>query len=64
MDLQTSDFENLECPLCGVLRPPFKVVLTKDKLDVEYVSYKCQADHVNHGNTYTWRIMKNGELVD
>lgn len=64
MNLQTSDYENLECPLCGVLRPPFRVVLTKDRSDVAYVSYRCNADHINHGNTYIWKIMKNGDLVD
>ncbi|HFG7030899.1 TPA: hypothetical protein ACGIK9_003399 [Acinetobacter baumannii] len=59
-----SNFESLECPLCGVVREPSRVVLTNDKKDVKYVTYKCPPDHVNHGDMYTWKIMENGELVD
>lgn len=64
MSYSGSDFENLECPLCGAVRAPLKVVLTKDKKEVKYVLYKCPPDHVNHGNSYSWKITTNGELVD
>lgn len=64
MSLTKADFDNLECPLCGTLRPPFQVILTEDKNDVKYVSYRCPPDHVNHGDMYNWKIMANGELVD
>ncbi|ENV09522.1 hypothetical protein F966_02180 [Acinetobacter higginsii] len=59
-----TNFDHLECPLCGTLRAPSRVVLTRDKKDVKYVSYKCQPDHVNHGDVYKWKIMSKGELVD
>lgn len=62
--LNKSDFDSLECPLCGSVRAPSRVVLTKDKTEVKYVSYRCQPDHLNHGRVYTWKIMANGELVD
>ena len=64
MSFEKESFDSLNCPLCGELREPFNVVLTKDKKDVKYVSYKCPADHVNHGNDYTWKITANGELID
>lgn len=52
------DYPALDCPLCGKERRPTAV--NKDGS----VRYRCKPDHINHGNTYTWRILKDGSLVD
>lgn len=52
------DYPALECPLCDRLTKPRS--LNKDGS----VTYSCPADHVHHGNRYTWRITVDGALMD
>lgn len=55
---QLAGFPALACPKCERMRRPQR--LNKDGS----VTYSCPADHVNHGNRYTWRIAKDGTLID
>lgn len=52
------DYPALECPLCERLCKPRS--LNKDGS----VTYSCPPDHEKHGNRYTWRIAKEGELLE
>lgn len=52
------DYPDLECPLCERLRSPRS--LNKDGS----VTYSCPPDHEKHGTRYTWRIAKDGELLE
>lgn len=52
------NYPALECPKCQRLRKPQR--LNQDGS----VTYSCPADHVNHGNRYTWRIALDGTLID
>jgi len=53
-----TDYPSLACPMCDRMRAPRTV-----RQDGS-VTYSCPADHVNHGNRYTWRILTDGTLVD
>lgn len=52
------DFPALECPICERVRKARS--LNKDGS----VTYSCPPDHEKHGDTYTWRIAKDGTLID
>lgn len=64
---QKSDFDTLECPICGKPRKPFSV--NKDGS----VTYVCKVDWdwqdgvtdvERHASTYSWRINADGELEE
>lgn len=52
------NYPPLKCPLCGIERKPR--TLNKDGS----VSYRCPADHVNHGSTYSYKIAIDGSLIE
>lgn len=52
------EYPSLECPICERLCKPRR--LNKD----ESVSYRCEINYEKHGNVYSWRIAKDGTLVE
>ena len=52
------DYPALECPLCERLCKPRS--LNTDGS----VTYSCPPNPEKHGNRYTWRIAKEGELLE
>ncbi len=53
-----NDYPALACPKCERIWKPRRV--NNDGS----VTYTCPPDHVNHGNSYTWRIAEDGTLID